>query len=418
MSSSDWLSATSSDPMGLTATVQAVQADRTQLAQFAIARATSALSAGNNDQAITAFKQALAFDSNNTTANNYLGQLYLNKGDTDNAIKAFQQLVRIQSNQSTADTSSNAPTLEAATLSQGNAYLQAKKYVQSEQQYKTAEKLKPTDPVPSYTLGQQYLTQGRLDEALTQIQKAQKLSPNDGNIYYALGSIYNAQGNYNDAASALLTSLQLKPNFPSANYQLGIAYNGLSYNDGVQQQLSILNSSDPTQASQLSAAIKPQITGIDSSNSQNTFNAGLGPGTPLYFLDPVSLITPNSSRTVSTVIQFSTNMDFDSVTNITNWSLSRGNSAQSGYYNNSMPKSSKDASIPAMPISVTYDSTKNEATVKFQLSQNSNGNALIDTRHVVFTFNGKDAAGQTMDQTANSIDGNASAGFGSVDTFA
>jgi len=70
MSSSDWLSATSSDAMGLTATVQAVQADRTQLAQFAIVRATSALSAGNNDQAITAFKQALAFDSNNTTANN------------------------------------------------------------------------------------------------------------------------------------------------------------------------------------------------------------------------------------------------------------------------------------------------------------------------------------------------------------
>jgi tetratricopeptide (TPR) repeat protein len=418
MSSLDWLSASSSDPMGLTAAVQTVQADRTQLAQFAIMRATSALSAGNNDQAITAFKQALAFDSNNTTAYNYLGQLYLNKGNTDDAIKAYQQLVRIQSNQSTADTSSNAPTLEAATIGLGNAYLQAKKYVQSEQQYKTAEKLNPKDPLPPYTLGQQYLTQGRLSEALTQIQQAQKLSPNDGNVYYALGSIYNAQGNYGDAASALQTSLQLKPKFPSANYQLGIAYNGLNYNDGVQQQLSILNSSDTNLASQLSTALKPQITGIDASNRQNTFNTGLGPGTPLYYLDPVSLISPNSSRTVSAVIQFSTNMDLESVTNAANWTLSRGNNAQSGYYNNSMPASSKDASIPATPISVTYNSTNNEATVKFQLSQNSSGNAIIDPKHLVFTFNGQDAAGQSMDQTANSIDGNATAGFGAVNYFA
>jgi tetratricopeptide (TPR) repeat protein len=418
MSSSDWLSASSSDPMGLTAAAQSVQTNRTQLAQFALVRATTALSNGNNDQAITAFKQALAFDSNNTTAYNYLGQLYLNKGKTDDAIKSFQQLVRVQSNQSTADTSSTAPTLEAATISLGNAYLQAKKYVQSEQQYKTAAKLKPTDPVPTYTLGQQYLTQGRLGEALTQIQQTQKLSPKDGNVYYALGSIYNAQGNFSDAATALQKSLQLKQNFPSANYQLGIAYNGLGNNDGVQQQLSILNSSDANLASQLNAALKPQITGIDTSNKQNTFNDGLGPGSPLFILDPLSLMAPNSSRKVSAVIQFSTSMDVNSVTNTANWALSHGNNAQAGYYNNSMPLSGKDAKIPAIPVSVTYDSTSNEATVTFQLSQNSAGNAVIDPRHIVFTFNGKDAAGQTMDQTANSIDGNASTGFGSVNYFA
>jgi tetratricopeptide (TPR) repeat protein len=419
MSSSDWLaSANSSDPLGLTAAYQNAQTNRVQLAQYSIAQASTYWSAGKNDQAITAFKKALVFDPNNTSAYNSLGQIYLSQGNTTDAIKSYKQLVRIQSNPSTVDTSTNAPTQEAATLGLANAYLQAKQYVQSEQQYKAAAKLKPTDPVPPYTLGQQYLTQGRLSEALTMFQKTQKLSPSDGNVYYALGSVYNAQGNYNDAATALQTSIQLKPNFPSANYQLGIAYNGLGDSDGVQQQLSILNSSDTNLASQLQSALKPKITGMDASNPLNTFNETLSSNTQLLIMDPTKFIVPNSSATLSAVIQFDSGMDFSSVTNAANWKISMGNNPQSGFYNNTMPLSSTDVSIVPTPLSVTYDSNTEEATVNFQLSQNSKGNATIDPQHVVFTFDGADAAGQNMDQTANSIDGSAVAGFGSVDYFA
>lgn len=418
MSSLDWLSASTSDPFGITAASQNAQSNRAQYAQYAIAQAATSLSAGNNDQAIAAFKKALAFDPNNTTASNYLGKIYLSQGKNDEAIIAYKQLVRIQSDQTTQDTSTSAPTLEDAKISLGNAYLQAKQYGQSEEQFKAAAKLAPKDPLPLYTLGQQYLSQGRLDEALTQLQQAKTLAPKDGNVYYALGSIYNAQGNYMDAAIALQTSVQLKPNFPAANYELGVAYNGLNYNDGVQEQQTILNSSDASLASQLSAITKPQIVGIDATNSQNTLqNTVWGPNTPLWVLDPV-LTTPESFKTFSTVIQFSKDMNYDSVTNIANWSISRGNNTQSGFYNNYVPISSKDAKIQSMPISVTYNSTTNEATVKIQLSQNSNGNATIDLKHLVFSFNGEDTAGQTMDQTANAIDGSASAAFGSVDTLA
>jgi len=416
MSSSNWLSSMSSDPMGLAATNQS--ANRAQYAQYAIAQASTALSAGNNDKAIAAFKKAVALDPNNTTAYNYLGKLYLSQGKTADSIKAYKELVRIQSNVSTKDTSSDAPTLEAATISLGNAYLQAKQYTQSEQQFKAAAKLAPKDPVPPYTLGQQYLSQGRLDEALTQIKKAQTLSPKDGNVYYALGSIYNAQGNYMDAALALQTSLQLKSDFPAANYELGVAYNGLNYSEGVQEQQTILDSSDTSLASQLSAIIRPQIVGIDSSSSQNTLNNTVwGPNTPLWAIDP-SLITPDSSSTVATVIQFSKEMDYDSVANVANWSITRGKSAQAGYYNNSMPLSSTDAVVSSLPLSVTYNSYTGEAIVRFKLNQNSSGDAKIDPKHLVFTFNGKDASGQTMDQTANAIDGYASAPFGSIDLLA
>ena len=418
MSATDWLSATGSDPLGLTAAAQAVQDNRTQLAQFAIAQAATAMSAGKNDEAITAFKKALVFDANNTTAYNYLGQLYLTKGDTSNAIKSYQQLVRIQSNPASQDTSTNAPSLESATLGLANSYLQAKKYTQSEQQFNAAAKQNPQDPLPPYTLGQQYLTQGRYSEALTMFQQAGKLSPNDGNVFFGMGSVYNAQGNYDAAATALQTSIALKPNFPSANYQLGVAYNGLDYQTGVQQQLTILNTSDPNLASQLTSVIKPTMVSLDTGNPASTFNPFLGLGTPLLVQAPAALSKPNSSQMLSAVIQFSSNMDMDSITNPGNWGISMGNNTQSGFYNDMMPLSDKDVTIPQEPISVTYDATSDEATVNFQLSQNSTGDATIDPQHVVFTFNGQDAAGQSMDPNANSIDGGTDAGFASVDLWA
>jgi len=417
----DWLSTSyaGSDPLGLTAAAQAVQDNRTQLAQFAIAQAATSMSAGKNDEAISAFQKALAFDANNTTAYNYLGQLYLSKGDTANAIKSYQQLVRIQSNPNTQDGSSNAPSLEAATLGLANSYLQAKQYTQSEQQFKVAARLDPTDPVPPYTLGQQYLTQGRYSEALTQLQQAGKLSPNDGNVYFAMGSVYNAQGNFSAAVSALQSSIQLKPNFPSANYQLGIAYNGLDNQTGVQQQLTILNNTDGSLATQLTAAIKPTMVGFDTANPANTFNPFLGPGSSLLAQDPSGFLAPNSSQMLSAVIQFSANMDLDSITNPGNWTMSMGDGSQSGYYNDMMPLSDQDATIPMEPVSVTYDATSDEATVNFELSQNATADATIDPQHVVFTYKGEDAAGQTMDPNANSIDGGSDAGFSSgVDLWA
>ena len=248
-------------------------------------------------------------------------------------------------------------------------------------------------------------------------QKTQKLSPNDGNVFYALGSVYNAQGNYSDAVTALQQSIQLKPNFPSANYQLGVAYNGLGYTDGVQEQQKILNGTDSNLAKQLSDITNPKITGIDNSNIGNTFNTVFGPNTSLLIIDP-SFIKPNSTKVVSTVIKFDSNMDASSVTNASNWTISKGNNPQSGFYNNTMPSSSKDAAIPSAPISVAYNSVTKEATVSFRLKQNSTGDAVIDPNHLVFTFKGKDSAGQNIDPNANSIDGNATAAFGSVNTFA
>lgn len=408
-----------SGTIDLTSIYQNAQDQRKQLAQYAIAQAANMMTNNQNNKAITLFKQALALDPQNTTAYKYLGQIYLSQGKNSDAIKAYKQLVTIMSTSASAyantyssSSLSTTPTLQTAYVSLGNAYLQNKQYSDSEKAFKKAEQLNPQDPVAPYTLGQQYLTQGNLAGALTQFQKTQRISPNDGNVYYALGEVYNKKGDYKDAVTNLTRALNLKPNFPSANYELGVAYNGLGQTADAQKQLTILRNSNATLAAQLQFVLsKPQMVAIDTTVTQsNKFNDILGPGTPLWYLDP-SLSTPNSSKEFSVTILFNNAMDVGSITNLANWTISRANSTQAGYYNNTMPVSSKDVTIVNTPDAITYNPLTKEATVNFRINQNSTGDAVIDPSHIVFTFNGKDAQGRTMDQAANAVDGAGSTPF-------
>ncbi len=365
---------------------------RAQLAQYAIIRAATLMKGGRNDEAIREFKKAVAFDPQNTTAKTYIGKIYLSQGNTREAIKAFKDLVRSQ------------PDSVDAHVNLGNAYLQDKQYTESEKEFKAAARLDPRNPLADYTLGHQYLQTGRLVEAKTQFMKVQKVSPKDGNVYYSLGLLNNKQGNYEEAVVNLEKALNLKKSFPAANYELGSAYSALGRKDDAQKQLSILWNSNAGLYRDLKLLIdKPRMVAMDTRNSGG-FAEILGPGTPLLTLDP-SLITPNSSKTFSVSFIFSNDMDLASITNTQNWSISRANSADAGYYNNTMPLSSKDVALPSSPEAIFYNPLTREATIKFRLNQNAAGNAVLDPSHIVFSFKGKDAAGRNMDLTADEIDG-------------
>ena len=394
---------TNNDPFA--AISQDVSAQRKQIAQYAIMQAATYMQNGQNDQAIGAFKKALAIDSQNSTAYNYLGKIYLSQGKNTDAIKAYQQLVRMQSNIYLADSSANAPTVADAHTSLGNAYLQDKQYTPAENEFKTAAKLASTNPLPVYTLGHLYANRDRLPEAETQFLKVKQISPNDGNVYYSLGMVYNKQGKYEDAVANLEKALDLKRTFPDANYELGLAYNALGRNDDAKKQLTILHESGSSQAQDLGFALeKPGIISMDTKTSGG-FSESLGPATPLWMLDPTLLIAPNSSKAFSVTIQFSNQMDAASITNSLNWSISRSYSEEGGYYNKYEPLTSKEVALPANPESVRYNSFTHEAVITFRLAQNTAGDAKIDPSHLNFKFSGKDAHGREMDQAANEITG-------------
>ena len=383
-----------SDPLAVLG--QDNSGQRAQLAQYSIMRAAKYLQDSNNDDALKAFKQALAFDSQNTTAQTYIGKINLAKGNNSEAIKMFKTMVQAQ------------PTSVDAQMNLANAYLQDKQYTESEKVLKTAARLDPSDPLPDYTLGLQYSDTNRLKEAENQFLKVKKIAPNDGNVYYALGMVYNQQGNYEDAAKNLEKSLFLKKSFPAANFELGVAYDALGRTDDAQKQLSILQTSSYSLAQNLKFILeKPKIELMDQGNNKN-FNQLMGPATPLWMLD-TTLLTPSATSEISVAIQFNNEMDMTSVMNISNWSISRANNADGGYY--IQQSSGIEAAVPASPTFVSYDPETRQANVFFSIKQNAAKNATIDPSHIVFKFNGVDAAGRQMDTSGDEIDGAALKAF-------
>lgn len=383
-----------SDPFAVLG--QDTSSQRAQLAQYSIMRAATYLQSNKNDEALKEFKKALAFDSQNSTAQTYIGKLYLAKGNNYEAIKAFKTMVQSQ------------PGSVDAHMNLANAYLQDKQYAASEKELKTASRLDPANPLPPYTLGLQYTNTDRLNEAEVLFNKVQKMSPKDGNAYYALGMLHNKQGKYEDAAKDLEKALTLKKSFPAANYELGVAYNALGRTEDARNQLSILQSAGAAQAQDLQFTIeKPQIAFMDQMNNRN-FNQLLGPATPLWMLDP-SLLVANAKTQMSVAIQFSNEMDTASVMNPANWQISRAKNTEGGYY--IAQTSGREVAIPMSPTFVSYNPETRQASVSFTVQQNAAVNATIDPSHLVFKFSGIDAAGRQMETAGDEIDGAAIKAF-------
>jgi tetratricopeptide (TPR) repeat protein len=374
---------------------------RTQLSQYSIYKAATYLNNNKKDEALKEFKKALAFDPQNVTAHTYIGNIYLSQGKTNDAIKEFKSVVQ------------NDTTSVTARNNLGNAYLQAKQYGDAEKQFKTAARMDPINTVADYTLGILYTNTDRFAEAEVQFKKVAKVAPKDGNVPYSLGVLYNKMEKPEEAVKQLQKALTLKKDFAAANFELGSAYAKLGQTDKAAEQLSILTTKGSNLASDLKFILnKPKILYMDAAANKN-FNQVLGPGTPLWMLDPTQLSAPNASSKISVAIQFNSSMDTASVMNPANWEISRAKSADAGYYNNTMPvDTSKEVTIPKRPFMVTYNPVTYQASVTFTVQQNStidiaNGDngALIDPSHLVFKFSGKDASGRAMDTTGDQIDG-------------
>jgi tetratricopeptide (TPR) repeat protein len=383
-----------------------LDARRTQIAQYAIYKAAQFMSEGNQVSAIKQFKTALAFDNDNATALNYLGQIYQAQGKPDEAIKYLQKVVI------------NDKLSADAHKDLGNAYLQAKTYDKAEDEFKLAAGLDPTDQVADYTLGLLYTETGRYKEAEKQLKKVGQREPNDANVPYSLGILYDKMGRTKEAVSQLKKALSLKTDFASANYELGSAYLTLGETDKAKEQLEILYNKGSDLYNDLEFLVnKPQIVTINQDENVS-FNTGLGGGTPIWMLDPVNLSSPGSTMRVAVAIQFSNDMDVKSIMDPSNWDISKGKGTEAGYYNNTLPVTSNEASIPSRPYSIVYDAKTRTAKVFFILCQNSsidiasgNFGATIDPRHLVFKFSGVDSAGRKMETAADQIDGYSIWGF-------
>ncbi|MEI6207373.1 MAG: tetratricopeptide repeat protein [Desulfuromonadales bacterium] len=233
--------------------------------------------------AIPFFKRAVALDSSNIDAYNYLGNTYLQLKKNDDAIATFKKLVAVK------------PFDKDSAVNLGNAYAQSQKYVDAEKMYKKAVSLSPNDTLANYSLGQTYLAENKLKEAETSFLKVTRLSPRDANGFYGLGATYNKMGKFDAAVSALKQSISLKHDFYAVGEnELGYAYAGQGNDDMVQTQITRLKANgQATMATNLNnATFKPKITGY-AYGIGTPFFPQLSPNTPISMFtltEPVTTI--------------------------------------------------------------------------------------------------------------------------------
>jgi Flp pilus assembly protein TadD len=379
--------------------------NRTSLAASAMSRGATAAQAGNYDVAIQEFKRAAAYSPTDPQPYSYMGQVYMMKSQPKEAVIAFNKALKID------------PLNDDIRLLLGKADVQAGDKVDAEKQYLALAKTNPASAEPPTTLGFIYLNSGRLAEADTQFQKVLNLAPTSSTAYYNLGLVRNKQGRYEDAAKLFEQAVSLDPANANAHADLAFAYIGMDDTARAKQQynqlLDLGTSAANSLAYQVYDAIEtPKIFYNDVTKSD--FNTLLGAQTPVSTLD-ASLATPGASKVFKMTFVFNQQMDISTIMNLANWSITQADGSNNGvggvYNDGAYINASKQAYIPISPLSVTYDTDKQSATIYFRVTQNATGDAVIDPKHWVFSFKGTDSAGRPMDRHGDQYDGYALGSF-------
>lgn len=373
--------------------------NRTSLAASAMSRGAQAAQSQNYDVAVQEFKRAAAYSPGDPNPYSYMGQVYMMQGNSKDALAAFDKALKID------------PQNDPIRLLMAKAYVSSGDNVNAEKQYLQLAKTNPASAEPPTTLGFIYLNSGRLAEADTQFQKVLQLAPASSTALYNLGLVRNKQGRYDDAAKLFQQAIAADPKNENAHADLAYAYIGMDDATNAKQQYNQLVDMGTSTANQLASQVynaieTPQIYYNDFQKSD--FNTLLGPQTPLSSLDP-SLATPGASKVFKMTFVFNQQMDISTVMNLANWSITKADGSSNGvggvYNDGAYINADKQAYIPISPLSVTYDSDKQSATVYFRLTQNATGDAVTDPKHWVFSFNGLDTAGRTMNPHGNQYDG-------------
>ncbi|MCP3952523.1 MAG: tetratricopeptide repeat protein, partial [Desulfobacterales bacterium] len=272
------------------------------------------------------------------------------------------------------------------------------RHTEAETAYRQAVTLNP-DATNVFSLGQLFLNTDRPAQAMDQFEKVVDLTPENVNGYYGMGQAFGKMGDPEEAVKQFEKAIELQADFYSSYAELGYLYADMGQPEDAQAMFEILEEKDPALADTLSRYMyKAEAPRIEFASSDSTFSYTLPSKTTLTALDSY-LVNANTSKKFSMIFQFGKGMDMDSVQNRFNWQISRSTKTDPGQmYNNGLDLPSTEITVPPIPEIVTYDPTSYQATVYFNISQNSAlADGTLDPSHLVFKFSGKDEFGNTMD---------------------
>jgi tetratricopeptide (TPR) repeat protein len=319
-------------------------------------------------------------------ATKYQSMAYRQLGETEKAIGAYEVAIKLN------------PTDDRLHLDIGNLYFGQERYGDAIDSYEESVRIYD-DPTNRFSLGQGYLKVGRYSDAENQFKKIiQRGGLESRNGYFGLGKTYSAQGKYTEAIAQFERAIQKDKTFYSAYAEMGFTYADSGNLDKAGEIQKYLEAKDASMAQTLDEYIsketKPKIM---FAYADSTFQYFMRPNTKVSSLNNY-LSAPKASQSVAMVFQFNKAMDRSSVENIFNWNIKRSTETGPGMkYNYGLPVASTEVNLLLYPTSVYYDDEKMTATVRFDITQNSNADGTIDPSHIVFEFDGIDDDGNQMD---------------------
>ncbi len=358
--------------------------------------ATQALNTGidkyqqNDYQAAAAsFERAYRLSPYSTyayDATKYAAMAYQALGDTDNAIAAYKQA--ITTNQ----------TDDRLQLELGNLLYREGRTGEAIEAYEEAVRLYD-DATNRYALGQGYLAGDRYSDAESQFNNIiSRGGTQSRNGHFGLGQTYRAQEKYDQSIEQFELAMQKDRQFLNAYEEMGYTYADAGQLDQAQNIQELLRDEDEALGALLDAYInKVTQPKIMFAYADSSFPYYQRPKTAVSVMDAY-LANADASKSFVMEFQFNKAMDRESVEDITNWTIQRSTESAPGMsYNFGLGVPDTEINPPRFPYDVYWDEKKLTATVRFTISQNATADGTIDPSHIVFSFKGKDADGNSMD---------------------
>jgi tetratricopeptide (TPR) repeat protein len=192
---------------------QAIDLDN-QDKRFFHLEALSLSESGDNQQALLAFREALALDFNFIECRNNMGLLEMKLGKLDDAKATFQECIKLQ------------PKYPNAHYHLGQILQKKGDLDAAIEEYETATKLNPKYFEAHRDLGlaiYEKASSGLVDiiDCEEKLKQAERLAPNNPMIHHHLGNIYCADGKLDEAENQYQTALSLDSRLAAAHYELG-----------------------------------------------------------------------------------------------------------------------------------------------------------------------------------------------------
>jgi protein O-GlcNAc transferase len=166
---------------------------------------------GRLDEAITAYRQALALDPAMADVQNNLGVALRVAGKLEEANAAFGEAIRLN------------PNLAEAWNNFGYGLVTMQRFDEAAEACRKAIALKPTYSEAFHNLGMALAERGAWKEAAQAYQRAIQIAPNYADAHNNLGNVLRAMGSIELAIDEYKIAVQLKPIYVEAFNNLGLA---------------------------------------------------------------------------------------------------------------------------------------------------------------------------------------------------